>query len=69
MDYPTYEAKGWSIGSGAMVSACKMVVGQRMKGSGMWWGEPGSHAVCHVRALYRSEHTLWTEFWRRSTAA
>jgi hypothetical protein len=69
MDYPTYEANGWSIGSGAVESACKTVVGQRLKGSGMRWSEPGSHAVCHVRALYRSEHSQWTDFWRRSTAA
>jgi hypothetical protein len=69
MDYPTYEAKGWYIGSGAVESACKTVVGQRMKGSGMRWGEAGAHAVCHVRALYRSESSQWTDFWRRSTAA
>ena len=69
MDYPTYEAAGWYIGSGAVESACKTVVGQRLKGSGMRWSEPGSHAVCHVRALYRSEHSQWTDFWRRSTAA
>ncbi len=68
-DYPSYEANGWYIGSGAVESACKTVVGQRMKGSGMRWSEPGSHAVCHVRALYRSEHSQWTDFWRRSTAA
>jgi hypothetical protein len=69
MDYPTYEANGWYIGSGAVESAGKTVVGQRMKGSGMRWSEAGSHAVCHVRALYRSEHSQWTDFWRRSTAA
>ncbi len=50
-------------------SACKTVVGQRLKGSGMRWSEAGAHAVCHVRALYRSEHSQWTDFWRRSTAA
>lgn len=69
MDYPTYEANGWYIGSGAVESACKTVVGQRLKGSGMRWSEDGAHAVCHVRALYRSEHSQWTDFWRRSTAA
>jgi hypothetical protein len=68
MDYPTYEANGWYIGSGAVESACKTVVGQRLKGSGMRWSEPGAHAVCHVRALYRSEHTQWTDFWRRAAA-
>lgn len=69
MDYPMYEANGWYIGSGAVESACKTVVGQRMKGSGMRWSEPGAHAVCHVRALYRSEHCQWTDFWRRSVTA
>jgi hypothetical protein len=69
MDYPTYEANGWFIGSGAMESACKTVVGQRLKGSGMRWSEKGAHAVCHVRALYRSEHSQWIDFWRRTVAA
>jgi hypothetical protein len=69
MDYPTYEAKGWYIGSGAVESACKTVVGARLKGSGMRWGEAGSHAVCHVRALYRSESSQWIAFWRRQLAA
>jgi hypothetical protein len=69
MDYPTYEANGWYIGSGAVESACKTVVGQRLKGSGMRWSEDGAHALCHVRALYRSEHSQWTDFWRRATAA
>ena len=39
MDYPTYEANGWFIGSGAVESACKTVVGSRLKGSGMRWSE------------------------------
>lgn len=69
MDYPTYEANGWYIGSGAVESACKTVVGQRLKGSGMRWSEAGSHAVCHVRALYRSEPGQWTAFWQRSLVA
>jgi hypothetical protein len=68
MDYPTYEANGWYIGSGAVESACKTVVGQRLKGAGMRWRDKGAHALCHVRALYRSEHTQWTAFWRRSRA-
>ena len=65
MDYPTYEANGWYIGSGAVESACKTVVGQRLKGAGMRWREPGAHEVCHVRALYRSEPGQWKSFWRR----
>jgi hypothetical protein len=63
MDYPRYRAKGWLIGSGPVESACKQVVGQRMKGSGMRWGEPGADALCHIRALFRSEKGQWDAFW------
>lgn len=65
MDYPEYLANGWYIGSGAVESACKTVVGNRLKGSGMRWREDGSHQVCHVRALYRSESSQWQAFWKR----
>ena len=63
MEYPEYLAHGWCIGSGAVESACKTVVGQRLKLAGMRWGEDGAHAVCHLRALYRSEKGQWEAFW------
>jgi hypothetical protein len=66
MDYPAYVANGWSIGSGAVESACKTVVGQRLKLSGMRWREYGTDAVCHLRALFKSEAGQWQAFWRRS---
>ena len=44
-------------------SACKTVVGNRLKGGGMRWGEDGSDAVCHLRALYLSEPVCWDSFW------
>ena len=65
MEYPEYQAEGWQIGSGVVESACKTVVGQRLKGAGMRWGEAGAHALCHVRALYRSEKGQWKDFWER----
>ena len=65
MEYPEYLAQGWQIGSGVVESACKTVVGQRLKGAGKRWGEDGAHALCHVRALYRSEKGQWQAFWRR----
>jgi hypothetical protein len=68
MEYPEYLARGWCIGSGAVESACKTVVGQRLKLAGMRWGEDGAHAVCHLRALYRSEKGQWDAFWRRDYA-
>jgi hypothetical protein len=63
MDYPNYRVKGWLIGSGPVEAACKQVVGQRMKGSGMRWGESGADAVCHLRALFRSEKGQWDDYW------
>jgi hypothetical protein len=68
MEYPEYLAEGWHIGSGVVESACKTVVAQRLKGAGMRWGEDGAHALCHVRALYRSEKGQWEAFWRRQYA-
>jgi hypothetical protein len=65
MEYPEYQAAGWQIGSGVVESACKTVVGQRLKGAGMRWSEAGAHALCHVRALYRSEKGQWQAFWQR----
>lgn len=64
MDYPDYIAHGWHIGSGPVESACKTVIGNRLKGGGMRWGEDGSDAVCHLRALYLSEPSQWEALWR-----
>jgi hypothetical protein len=63
MDYPRYVRNGWQIGSGPVESACKTVVGNRLKGGGMRWGKPGADAVCHLRALYLSQTTCWESFW------
>jgi hypothetical protein len=66
MDYPTYLSRGWQIGSGSMESGCKSVVGQRLCGTGMRWGSDGADALCHLRALLRSEAGQWEAFWSRS---
>lgn len=65
MDYPTYLANGWMIGSGAVESACKTVVGQRLKQAGMRWREYGTDSMCQLRALFKSEPTQWQAFWQR----
>jgi hypothetical protein len=66
MDYPTYQQKGWQIGSGSIESGCKTVVSQRLCGSGMRWGVAGTDSVSHLRALFRSEPSQWEAFWSRS---
>ena len=68
-DYPQYVARGWQIGSGTIESACKTVVGRRLNAAGMRWRERGTTALCQLRALYKSQPTLWTHYWQRNTAA
>jgi hypothetical protein len=63
MDCPRYLKRGRQIGSGAVESACKRVVNQRMCMGGMRWGEPGSDAVAHLRALFQSDADQWDGFW------
>jgi hypothetical protein len=62
-DYPAYVARGWQIGSGPIEAACKTVIGQRLKGSGMRWGDDGADSLSHLRALYLSEPDQWETFW------
>jgi hypothetical protein len=69
MDYPGYVTKGWQIGSGPVESACKTVVGRRLKCAGMRWGEAGSDGGCHLRALFLSERGQWDAFWARRRQA
>jgi hypothetical protein len=65
MDYPHYVRNGWMIGSGAVESGCKTVVGQRLKQAGMRWREYGTDSMCHLRALFKSEASQWLAFWQR----
>ena len=67
-DYPSYLANGWQIGSGMIESACKTVVGQRLKEAGMRWRERGTTALCQIRALHKSQRQLWHDYWKRSAA-
>lgn len=69
MDYPQYVANGWQIGSGKIESMCKSVVAQRLKGPGMRWREPGTTALCQLRALYKSQPACWRHYWNSFTAA
>ncbi|MCA1696357.1 MAG: hypothetical protein LC749_17475 [Actinobacteria bacterium] len=61
-DYPRYRAKGWAIGSGPIESACKTVIGKRMKDGGMRRGEGGADGMCHLRALFASGQEQWDAY-------
>jgi hypothetical protein len=51
MRYASLQANGYHIGSGLVESACKTVVGLRLKQSGMRWSQPGAEAMLHLRSL------------------
>lgn len=68
MDYPAYLRRGWQIATGAVESACKTVVNQRLCLGGMRWSEEGADAVAHLRALYRSDPDQWDGFWSSQAA-
>ena len=43
--YDQYKAKGYHIGIGTAESACKHLVGQRLKQSGMTWSLAGAEGI------------------------
>jgi len=55
MRYAEHRERGLPIGSGVVESACKMLVTQRMKNSGMRWGEEGGQAVLTARSWCLSD--------------
>ena len=54
MEYPRFRAQGLMIGSGPVEAACKVVVGQRLKGAGMRWSTAGADAMLAVRTAVLS---------------
>lgn len=67
MDYPRYRRLGYPIATGPVESACKRVVGARMKRSGMQWRKPSAAPVLQLRTDFLSGR--WDSNWRRLRAA
>ena len=63
MQYQHYKAKGWFIGSGQVESACKTIVAQRAKQSGMRWTIAGLDPIITLRTLHQSgrDHLIWDQ--------
>jgi hypothetical protein len=55
MRYGDLRARLLPIGSGVVEAACKTLVSQRLKRSGMRWRVPGGQAILTFRALCQSE--------------
>ena len=54
MDYPTYRANGYQIGSGSIESACKQIVTQRLKVAGAIWELDNAIKTAKARAAWLS---------------
>ena len=62
MDYPTYRASGWPIGSGSVESSHKLVVQARLKGPGMHWKPEHINPMLALRLALLNER--WEEAWQ-----
>jgi hypothetical protein len=61
MKYAEYRRRGLPIGSGVVEAACKTLVGQRFKRSGMRWSIEGGQNILNLRAVVLSKR--WDAFW------
>jgi hypothetical protein len=64
MDYAEMVERHIPIGSGVTEAACKVLVKQRLCGSGMRWKERGAAAVLSLRCLTYTTGR-WDQFWSR----
>jgi hypothetical protein len=64
MDYAARVEAHEPIGSGVTEAACKVIVKQRLCGSGMKWTEDGAAVVLSLRALSYTPGR-WEQFWAK----
>jgi hypothetical protein len=62
MQYGTFRAAGYFIGSGVVEAGCKTVIGGRCKQSGMFWSEPGAENILALRCIHSSRRLQ--DFWQ-----
>ncbi len=62
MQYGTFRAAGYFIGSGVVEAGCKTVIGGRCKQSGMFWSESGAQNILALRCINTSRRL--DDFWK-----
>lgn len=67
MQYPAYQAAGWPIGSGMVESANKLLVEERLKGSGMHWAREHVNPLVALRTVVFNDR--WDDAWRQIAQA
>lgn len=55
LQYRQFKKQGLPIGSGMVESACKWLIEQRFKGTGMRWSEAGFNHLLHLRLAWVNE--------------
>ena len=66
LEYPTFQAEGWPIGSGSVESANKLVVQERLKGPGMHGAEANVNSMLALRNAICNDR--WGEVWMQIEA-
>lgn len=66
LQYPTFRAAGYPIGSGIVESANKVVVEDRLKRSGMHWAPAHVDPMLALRTIVCADR--WEDAWPRITA-
>ena len=61
MRYAAYLRQNLPIASGVVEAACKTLVAQRLKQSGMRWSQAGGQAIVTLRSLIQSDR--WEHAW------
>lgn len=66
LQYPTFRTAGYPIGSGIVESANKVVVEDRLKGSGMHWAPTSVDPMLALRTVVCADR--WNEAWPQISA-
>jgi hypothetical protein len=61
MRYARFREQGLFVGSGVVEAACRTIIGQRLKQSGMHWTVDGANAIIALRCCQLSGR--WEEYW------
>lgn len=61
MHYPAFRAQGLFVGSGVVEAGCKVVIGARLKCSGMFWTVRGANAIIALRCCRISRR--FEDYW------
>lgn len=67
MRYQSFRGQGLFVGSGVVEAGCKVVIGQRLKQSGMHWTVKGANNIIALRCCILSNR--WEDFWEYRSCA